>query len=543
MIGKDTQAWVGALANLTARGNVTISATSSEKILSISAGVGGGGSAAVTVNAGISIIGVTTRAYIDDGAAVDADGSVKVAASESMDLDVISGNVSISRLGERRGRGGDPDRHQDDGGLRGRRRRRQRAWPGRRHRRRHRRLHRHASTRRASSPRTPSTGNTIELGYAHGLSDGDQVVYYSGGGTPIGGLEDGGVYYVDVVSPTAIQLQTKLKPITLSGPRTQWLVERVLNAEAVEVDGLSRTFDSAKVSGDAITIAGHGFSNDDKVVYDAGSHPALTGLVDGGTYYVIVVNANTIKLAAAPGGGAIGLGHVTQTQSLTKRVPDSDGFDQNSGPAKTFNAVTVSGDTLTITGHGLATGDKVRYDSGAFGNLPGLTDGGDYFVIFVDANHVKLALSPQDTAAATIALNPGVATGRAHRIVPATSAGIPGHGLEGVLASGRRDREHHQAAVHARPRRREQHEPARHRRRRGLPHRRRRGDRRPRGRQDLLRDRRRLVLARHLPRDDEGQRAGQHRHRARQEPRHGRGPQHRARRRRARSRTRPTCSG
>ena len=88
--------------------------------------------------------------------------------------------------------------------------------------------------------------------------------------------------------------------------------------------------------------------------------------------------------------------------------------------------MTVSGDTLTITGHGLVTGDKVRYDSGAFGNLPGLTDGGDYFVIFVDANHVKLALSPQDTAAATIVLNPGVATGRAHRIVPATSAGIPG---------------------------------------------------------------------------------------------------------------------
>ena len=40
-------------------------------------------------------------------------------------------------------------------------------------------------------PQDAVTGNTIELGYAHGLSDGDEVVYYSGGGTPIGGLRDG----------------------------------------------------------------------------------------------------------------------------------------------------------------------------------------------------------------------------------------------------------------------------------------------------------------------------------------------------------------
>jgi hypothetical protein len=46
VIDKDTQAWIGRSADVTARGNVIVSATSSESILSISAGIGGGGSAA-----------------------------------------------------------------------------------------------------------------------------------------------------------------------------------------------------------------------------------------------------------------------------------------------------------------------------------------------------------------------------------------------------------------------------------------------------------------------------------------------------------------
>ena len=51
---------------------------------------------AVTVNAGVSVITVTTLAYIDHGSVVDAGGSIKVAASEALELQAISGNLSVS---------------------------------------------------------------------------------------------------------------------------------------------------------------------------------------------------------------------------------------------------------------------------------------------------------------------------------------------------------------------------------------------------------------------------------------------------------------
>ena len=44
-----------------------------------------------------------------------------------------------------------------------------------------------------------------------------------------------------------------------------------------------------------ITIAGHGYSTGDAVVYAATS--ADTGLTSGTTYYVAVVDANTISLS------------------------------------------------------------------------------------------------------------------------------------------------------------------------------------------------------------------------------------------------------
>ncbi|HEY3921306.1 MAG TPA: carbohydrate-binding protein, partial [Gaiellaceae bacterium] len=61
-----------------------------------------------------------------------------------------------------------------------------------------------AGVREDASPRIdPSTdvsGNQITLRYPTSFTTGDEVVYSSGGGDPIGGLTDGGTYYVIVVS-------------------------------------------------------------------------------------------------------------------------------------------------------------------------------------------------------------------------------------------------------------------------------------------------------------------------------------------------------
>lgn len=46
-----------------------------------------------------------------------------------------------------------------------------------------------------------------------------------------------------------------------------------------------------------ITISSHGYTTGDAVVYDANGNTAITGLDDGRTYYVYVIDANTINLA------------------------------------------------------------------------------------------------------------------------------------------------------------------------------------------------------------------------------------------------------
>jgi hypothetical protein len=69
-------------------------------------------------------------------------------------------------------------------------------------------------------PRTAIIGgNTLELGYAHGLRDGEAVVYDTGGGQPIAGLVSGGTYYaiVDASTPTRVRLAlTPGEPPSLS---------------------------------------------------------------------------------------------------------------------------------------------------------------------------------------------------------------------------------------------------------------------------------------------------------------------------------------
>ena len=67
VLSKTTKAIVGADSAITVLGNVTVDALSREEITSISAGAGFSGTAAVTVNAGVSVIDVTTVALLADG--------------------------------------------------------------------------------------------------------------------------------------------------------------------------------------------------------------------------------------------------------------------------------------------------------------------------------------------------------------------------------------------------------------------------------------------------------------------------------------------
>jgi len=58
-----------------------------------------------------------------------------------------------------------------------------------------------------------------------------------------------------------------------------------------------KDFNSNAISSNAITISSHGYLTGDTLVYDKNGNTALTNLVDKATYYVIKIDANTIKLA------------------------------------------------------------------------------------------------------------------------------------------------------------------------------------------------------------------------------------------------------
>ena len=76
---------------------------------------------------------------------------------------------------------------------------------------------------------------------------------------------------------------------------------------------------------------------------------------------------------------------------------------------------------ITYTAHGLTTGDKVTYTDGGGTSISGLTDGGTYYIVRVDADTIKLASSYANATAGspvTIGITSGV--GSNHKITYGT---------------------------------------------------------------------------------------------------------------------------
>ena len=171
------------------------------------------------------------------------------------------------------------------------------------------------------------------------------------------------------------------------------------------------------VTGDTLTIPNHGFAQGQAVVYtpylanvsipglSAGfvvpgaQSDSIGGLEKGKTYYVIVVDANHIKLAKEP---ALDLdasgtdGTATQTLNVVK--------------AKTFDidAIDANADTIRIAAHGFISGDVVTYAAGT-GNvaIAGLTNGASYTVERVD----DLSFRLKDGNGAVVQVSQGLALG------------------------------------------------------------------------------------------------------------------------------------
>jgi hypothetical protein len=105
-----------------------------------------------------------------------------------------------------------------------------------------------------------------------------------------------------------------------------------------------------------ITLSSHGLSTFDRATYDNNSNTAIGGLINGTTYYVIKVDANTIKLATnytnCVAGTEINLTSVTG--STTQKFNFTTFSD---------NPALVIRDYLTDTRYGMSAGSSELNDS------------------------------------------------------------------------------------------------------------------------------------------------------------------------------------
>jgi hypothetical protein len=130
------------------------------------------------------------------------------------------------------------------------------------------------------------------------------------------------------------------------------------------------------------TLAAHGFSTGDPVLYNPGVDPALGGLTIGAIYYVKVISSTTIELYNNYGITSI---IVLSTSTGT-------------GHTFTRKAVDIINNTLTFPSHGFSTGDAFRINGSDLPYISSIqiTSGSHYFVGSVTTNSFSVHLLRSD---------------------------------------------------------------------------------------------------------------------------------------------------
>ncbi|MBL4827159.1 MAG: hypothetical protein JKY66_05500, partial [Spongiibacteraceae bacterium] len=212
----------------------------------------------------------------------------------------------------------------------------------------------------------PAGSKQIDLGAAHNLATGDTVNYDNGSSASIDGLIDGNDYYV-----------------------------------IVDEYSFSTEDDGIDVDADTIDLKDvHGYASNEAVVYHSGGGN-IDGLVDGQTYYLVSVKEDNFFNAS----GAVNSTDDTINMGIDHGIATGDAlvYEFSSGiaisglvdgstyyatiNANTFDAedVDVAGDTNPNTvdlgsEHGFTNNEEVIYSSGGGTAIGGLVDGQRYFL-------------------------------------------------------------------------------------------------------------------------------------------------------------------
>ena len=266
---------------------------------------------------------------------------------------------------------------------------------------------------------------TVSSSFYSTVVTGDRVTYANGGGTNVGGLTSGTIYFVIKDGTTnRIKLATSYAnadagtAIALSDgvgsshTLTKLVPDQTFNSVTdIEADGknqitVSSTFYSEVVTGDRIVYANGGGTN-------------IGGLSSSTSYFVIKTGTtNRIKLAAsrtdADAGTAISISDgVGASHTLTDGVPATETFNAATAiEADGKNEISVASSFYDV----IVTGNKVTYANGGGTTVGGLTTATDYFVIKTGTtNRIKLASSLSNANAGT-AINISDGVGASHTL-------------------------------------------------------------------------------------------------------------------------------
>ena len=133
---------------------------------------------------------------------------------------------------------------------------------------------------------------------------------------------------------------------------------------------------NVNTTNNTITLSSHGLSTGDQVYYYASSNK-IGGLSNSKVYYVISVDANTIKLAKSSSGASAGT-----AISLTS-APGSDTTQF------IYQGVNINNNFIFSVAHGFKTGDHIFYKNSGTA-ITGLAENTKYYISKIDDNQFQL---------------------------------------------------------------------------------------------------------------------------------------------------------
>ena len=270
---------------------------------------------------------------------------------------------------------------------------------------------------------TTAFNSTDTISVANDFSNNDPVVYKKGGSIPISGLVDGTTYFIKNRTANSFQLSATSggAVLTIAGGTGGSTADTFASPRGGLVDG--QTYFAVKVDDhnfklasnytlatnstpSVITIGASGVGGNASDTFD----PQKNLYISGGkslsasqfSFPVDSTNDDNAKLFGMKSenikstftGSSITTPVGSNTTHFHMKIKD------NASPigvfvkanTKTINTTGVGGSstTLTSTGHGFKTGDKILYTAGGTA-LNGLTNGTSYFAKVVDANTFSLA--------------------------------------------------------------------------------------------------------------------------------------------------------